>query len=119
MTDNPNAPNNGGETPINYAAALGYTEIVKIIAPLTDNPNAPDKNGHTPIFLAAKNGHTEIVKILAPLTANPNAPNNHGITPIKIAKNAEMRRILRSFQNSKKRKAKTPAKPSTKRVKKF
>ena len=43
LADNPNAPNknNTGETPINYAAHLGLTEMVKILLPWTDNPNAP------------------------------------------------------------------------------
>ena len=48
LTDNPNAPNNIGQTPIYWAAFYGHTEIVKILAPLTDNPNAPNKHGKTP-----------------------------------------------------------------------
>ena len=87
LTDNPNAPNEEGETPIYWAARHGwthlynkdgenticgeahhngYTEIVKILAPLTDNPNAPNEEGETPIYWAARHGSTEIVKILAP-----------------------------------------------------
>ena len=82
LTDNPNAPNQWGDTPIFWAAHNGHTEIVKTMAPLTDNPNAPNQWGDTPIYWAAHNGHTEIVKILAPLTDNPNAPDEYGITPI-------------------------------------
>ena len=40
LTDNPNAPDNNGQTPIYLAAANGHTDMVKILAPLTDNPNA-------------------------------------------------------------------------------
>ena len=47
-------------------ASNGYTEIVKILAPLIGNPNAPNKFGKTPIYWAACNGYTEIVKFLAP-----------------------------------------------------
>ena len=43
LTDNPNAPNRKGFTPIHHAASQGYTEIVQILAPLTDNPNVPNK----------------------------------------------------------------------------
>ena len=68
MTNNPNAPNKSGHTPIHLATHNGHTEIVKILAPLVDNPNAPDVGGMTPIYLAALKGHKEIVKILAPLT---------------------------------------------------
>ena len=42
LIDNPNAPNNYGDTPIFWAAYNGHTEIVKFLAPLTDNPSAPD-----------------------------------------------------------------------------
>ena len=65
LIENPNAPNEDGNTPIHTAAENGHIEIVKILAPLTENPNAPDLYGTTPIILAAENGHTDIVKILA------------------------------------------------------
>ena len=48
MTDNPNAPNKNGDTPMLEAAFFGHTEIVKILAPLTANPNAPNRTGKTP-----------------------------------------------------------------------
>ena len=48
LTDNPNAPDKYGETPIIMATCLGHTEIVKILASLTDNPNASNKYGMTP-----------------------------------------------------------------------
>ena len=47
MRSDPNAPNGFGWTPIHSAARRGYTEIIKILAPLTDNPNAPDMRGET------------------------------------------------------------------------
>ena len=120
LTNNPNAPDEHGKTPIYWAAHEGHTEIVKILAPLTANPNAPNKNGDTPIYWAAWDGHTEIVKILAPLTDNPNAPNKYGRTPIKMAKNyPEICGLLKSFQNSTKRKDKSSANPYKKRAKKF
>ena len=70
LTDNFNAPDSCGRTPIHWAARKGHTEMVKILAPLTDNPNAPDNCGRTPIHWAALKGHTEIVKILAPFDIN-------------------------------------------------
>ena len=103
LTNNPDAPDEDGETLLYKAAKYGDTQIVKTLAPLTDNPNAPDKNGWTPIHWAVYNGHTEIVKILFPLTGSPNAPNNNGITPIQIAAhhygNAEIVNCLNSLIN--------------------
>ena len=67
LSDNSNAPNENGETPIHVAASKGHTEIFKILASLTGNPNAPNYIGITPIHCAVNNGHTEIVKYLASL----------------------------------------------------
>ena len=61
MTDNPNAQNNDGETPIYWAAIMGYSEVVKILVPLTDNPNAPVDNGKTPSSVTK---NTEIQRFL-------------------------------------------------------
>ena len=97
LTGNPNAQDESGETPINWAAVEGHTKIVKILAPLTDNPNAPDQAGWTPIHSAAFHGHAEIVKILAPLTENPNAQNNFGITPIHYASTGGYTEIVKTL----------------------
>ena len=70
MTDNPNAQNKDGDTPIYYAAYTGHTEIIKIFAPMTINPNTPDRNRQTPILEAAQNGHTKIVKIIIIIITN-------------------------------------------------
>ena len=63
LTDNPNAPNQYGWTPIHAAAGAGrgYTEIVKILVPLTDNPNATNQYGITPSSVAE---NAEILEIL-------------------------------------------------------
>ena len=49
LTDNPNAPNKDGETPIYWAARYGDTEVVKILARVADTPNVPNRDGETPI----------------------------------------------------------------------
>ena len=59
LTDNPNASDENGSTPIYWAAMRGHIEIVKIMAPLTDNPNAPNINGNTPIHWAALTENTD------------------------------------------------------------
>ena len=101
LTNNPNAADEGGVTPIHTAAMCGKIEIIKILVPLTKNPNAADERGVTPIFKAAMCGKTEIIKILAPLADNPNAPNKYGRTPIEVAwQNEEIQGILKSFINS-------------------
>ena len=85
LTDNPNAPDKSGYTPIQWAAKNGHTELVKILTPLTNNPNSPNNYKRTPIHSAAQNGHVEIIKILIPLTDNTNAQDRIGYTPIHLA----------------------------------
>ena len=97
LTENVNAPDINGMTPIHSAALFGVTEVLRFLAPLTDNPNVPEKHGVTPIHLAAMYDNTDIVRILAPLTDNPNVPNNDGETPIFLAAmfdNTEIVRIM-------------------------
>ena len=106
LTDNPNATDVDGVTPMHKAAEFGFTDVVKILAPLTDNPNVPNVYWETPIFLAAKNGHTEIVKILASLTDNPNAPNVVWETPIDLAKERGHQEIVRILESHRKPAAK-------------
>ena len=50
MTENPNAPNTDGNTPIYLAAHSGYTEIVKMLAPFTNNLNAPIQSARNDEF---------------------------------------------------------------------
>ena len=66
--DNPNVPDRYGNTPIFWAAFKGYTDIIKILAPLTDNPNAPKENGQSPIEVAKIFQHIETVKFLESLS---------------------------------------------------
>ena len=102
LTYNLNAPDGDGYTPIYNAANNGHTEIVKFLAQLTGIPNPPNENEDrgTPIFKASFLGHTEIVKFLAPLTDNPNAQDYDGNTPSSLTKNAEIVRILGTFQKN-------------------
>ena len=61
LTDNPNAPDKWGYTPIYKAAKYGRKEVVKMLAHLTNNPNAPNNNGETPSSVAK---NVEIRKII-------------------------------------------------------
>ena len=83
LTDNPNAPDEDGITPIHWAAFNGHIVIAKILVPLADNPiDALNRDRKTPLHYAAMKGHTEIVKFFAPLIGNPNTRVDIGYTPI-------------------------------------
>ena len=51
-------------TPIMAAANSGYTNIIKILAPLAENPNDDCGTGKFPIEIAMMRGHDGIVRIL-------------------------------------------------------
>ena len=53
FSKNPNAPNDSGFTPMDYAAMNGYIDVVKVLTPFFENPNQHRKP-RTPIHLAAK-----------------------------------------------------------------
>ena len=78
LTNNPNAPEKYGRTPINEAVrVIGHLNIVKILVNLTENPNAPGILGRKPIYKAS------FVTILAPLTDNPNAHYKNNFIGLK------------------------------------
>ena len=76
-TDNPNIPDENGETPIHVAAKEGHLDILELLLTKTNNVNdlkAQDNEGKTPLHHAAENGHHEIVKILIASIENQNVP---------------------------------------------
>ena len=65
LTENSNALNNFGDTPIHEAAFNGHLDVIKFLAPLTENPNTTNlKNGETPVDVAIKRGYNEITQFL-------------------------------------------------------
>ena len=83
MTDNPNAPNKYGETPIHVAARNGHTEIVKILVSLTDNPNAPTNNGDTPIDVAITEEICQILKSFNTSRKRKDGPSQTSMKRVK------------------------------------
>ena len=85
LTDNPNAPDKNGDTPIYKAAWKGNLEIVKYLAHLTDKPNASNNQGRTP-FMATKN--EEIRRILKSYKKSKKRTANAEPPTTKSAKHA-------------------------------
>ena len=84
---NPDEPDNGGRTPLLWAACGGYCGVVNLL--LTQegiSPDKPDHGGQTPLSLAAWNGHDKVVKILLEREdVNPDRPGSNGETPLLLA----------------------------------
>ena len=87
FTDNPNASDQDGWTPIQEAAILGNVNIIRVLASLVKNPNEPGPDGQTPAqnakaqFAAYSTKCVEIISIL-----NDSCPTqNAGQKKMKIA----------------------------------
>ena len=91
MDGEKNLKEDGGITPLHYAAKAGNVELVKLISENITNGEKNPKNGRgeTPLHMAAEYGHFGVVQtILAniPDKENPNPPDRlSGWTPLHAA----------------------------------
>lgn len=79
--------NDDGRTPVYVAAALGHTEVVKVLATIGADCNAREKeHGFTPLHAAAEKGHIAIARLLFDLGfADMEATDATGKTAVHIA----------------------------------
>jgi ankyrin repeat protein len=87
------------------------------------NINQADGFGRSPLFVASENGCYEIAKILLKYGADPKLPpkkysDGYGATPLDVAKNHEMRELLRSSSGLGLKKIKKPRKTIKKKLRK-
>jgi len=62
---NPDNPDNGGRTPLSYAASGGHEGVAKILLGREEvNPDRLDNDGRTPLSNAASRGHERVVALL-------------------------------------------------------
>ena len=75
-----------GLTPLIIGAALGQTEIVKLLLEKGADVNARDNRiGAMAIMVASDKGHVDIIKLLIENGADINAKDNNSSTPLMIA----------------------------------
>lgn len=99
----PNAKGFKGDTPLFWAAGGGHTEIVKALLEHGANVNANnyrDLPGATALMQAAAMGHAEIVKLLLDRGADVNARTRDGRTALSVAKDPQIRALLRAKQGA-------------------
>jgi ankyrin repeat protein len=65
----PQYPDGGGVTPLNYAAANGNIDIIRLMVEEGADVNQVDVRGNTPLSSAKKAGKTEAVELLIELGA--------------------------------------------------
>lgn len=72
-------------TPLHWAAQLGRTDIVGVLAAAGAKLDSPDFLHSTPLHLAAEKGRKEMVALLLARGADPNAADISGYTPLHLA----------------------------------
>ncbi len=82
-----NAQDNGGWSPLHFAAQEGDFEIAEILINSGANINLKDINGNTPLWVATMNSYHggKVIHLLLEKGADPTQPNAHGVSPIEIS----------------------------------
>jgi ankyrin repeat protein len=77
--------NDGGWTPLWYAADEGHKEIVELLIAKGADVNAKNKGDVTPLYGAARSGRKEVAELLIAKGADVNAKDVNGTIPLHYA----------------------------------
>lgn len=82
-----NMPDEGGYTPLHYAAYFGHTELAGYLVGIGADPASVsmDPLRNTPLHAAATGGHEAVVQVLLDAGADPNALQTGGWTALHSA----------------------------------
>ncbi|HEY0043125.1 MAG TPA: ankyrin repeat domain-containing protein [Allosphingosinicella sp.] len=81
--------NNAGDTPLNLAAQIGWTEGAELILARGGSVDLANRRGETPLILAVQRGDLAMTRLLLRGGANPKkADNVAGYTALDYAKQA-------------------------------
>ncbi|XP_055939713.1 ankyrin repeat and SAM domain-containing protein 6-like isoform X2 [Argiope bruennichi] len=80
-----NFQNSEGETPLQVAAANGFSQIVSLLISYGALVDFPNSYGWTPLIHAARHGHYETVSLLLKKRAKVNICNKLGLSPVVAA----------------------------------
>jgi len=86
--------NDGGWTPLWYAADEGHKEIVELLIAKGADVNAKNKGDVTPLYGAARSGRKEIAELLIAKGADVNARDDVGRIPLHSATGGDHKEIV-------------------------
>lgn len=81
-------------SPLHWAAAQGYVEMMKVLVDKGYDINAQDINGFTPLHYAAASGNFGAVEFLINSGADVYIANNREMTPMTLAAQAGEQKIV-------------------------
>lgn len=88
-------------TALSEAACNGHMDVINFLIEQGADPNTKNDTGRTPLWRASFNGHTEIMRVLLEAGADPDAVDKTSMeTAFDVAKNAESRDLLSSWDKS-------------------
>ena len=84
------------QTPIHWAAKLGYYDSLRVFVKYTKMINTYDRENRTPLFLAALNNHKKCVEILLENGGSPYIKDKNGNSPDKVTTDESIKLLLQS-----------------------
>lgn len=81
---------NGGCTPLHWAAAAGSTPVVKCLIQAAANVNATASDGSTPLHQAATAGHLAVAEALLGAGAVAGVKASNGNSPLHCAAQVQL-----------------------------
>ncbi|XP_004349793.2 hypothetical protein CAOG_01273 [Capsaspora owczarzaki ATCC 30864] len=90
----------GGLTPLQMASFFGHTAVVDLLLQNGADPNLQDKEGETPLHRAAMSDRREILQLLLKHNADVTIRNGMGMTAQALARNEDVRRLLRAADDA-------------------
>ena len=82
------------QTPLHWAAKLGYHDILKVFLDYTKMINIYDKDFRTPLFLAALNNHKKCVELLLEHGGNAFIKDKKGELPEAVSTDPNIKLLL-------------------------
>jgi uncharacterized protein len=84
----PDVADDGGETPLHYAAQYGDQRMAEALLYYKAPVDARDQFGNTPLHWAAQRGNTAVMQLLLDARAGVDLQNKQGVTPLMMAAKA-------------------------------
>jgi ankyrin repeat protein len=93
----PNARDDGGRTPLHFAAQEGATDAARLLLGRGAEVDLVDGYGNTALWTSVLNRHPDVAAVLLAAGADPTRANNNGKSPADAARALAYPRITALF----------------------